>query len=331
MVTDHVRPAIARVFNRAPGPLNYRRISPGGESVRARRELWPAPVSSPRHDQHDASPALLHESLHLSPGVIVHALRSRSSTGAPGLLWSAAGARGAKLGRAILTIHDAVEAEPLAFVATGAKGRVSALLMRPAEARGLLVFGHGAGAGMRHRFMEGMSARLAAAGVATLRYQFPYMEAGSRRPDARATLLATVRAAVDCAREAAPDLPLLAGGKSMGGRMTSLAAAEAPLPGVRGLAFFGFPLHPAGRPSTERAEHLARVHLPLLFLQGERDQLAALDLLRPLCAGLGARAILHVIPTADHGFHVLKRAGRSDAEVQDDLARMVVAWAATLS
>jgi uncharacterized protein len=230
-----------------------------------------------------------------------------------------------------MTSDDAVSAEPVAFVATRAKGRVSALLMRPAEARGLLVFGHGAGAGMRHSFMEGMSARLATAAIATLRYQFPYMEAGSRRPDASATLLATVRAAVDCAREAAPDLPLLAGGKSMGGRMTSLAAAEAPLPGVRGLVFFGFPLHPAGRPSTERAEHLARVHLPLLFLQGERDQLAALDLLRPLCARLGARATLHVIPTADHGFHVLKRSGRSDAEVQDDLARMVVAWAATLS
>ena len=230
-----------------------------------------------------------------------------------------------------MTIHDAVEAEPLAFVATRAKGRVSALLMRPAEARALLVFGHGAGAGMRHPFMEGMSARLASAAIATLRYQFPYIEAGSRRPDARATLPATVRAAVDCAREAAPDLPLLAGGKSMGGRMTSLAAAEASLPGVRGLVFFGFPLHPAGRPSTERGEHLARVHLPLLFLQGERDQLAALDLLRPLCAGLGARATLHVIPTADHGFHVLKRSGRSDAEVQDDLARMVVAWTAKLS
>jgi uncharacterized protein len=230
-----------------------------------------------------------------------------------------------------MTSDDAVSAEPLAFVATRAKGRVSALLMRPAEARGLLVFGHGAGAGMRHCFMEGMSARLATAAIATLRYQFPYIEAGSRRPDARATLLATVRAAVDCAREAAPDLPLLAGGKSMGGRMTSLAAAEAPLPGVRGLVFFGFPLHPAGRPSTERAEHLARVHLPLLFLQGERDQLAALDLLRHLCAGLGARATLHVLPTADHGFYVLKRSGRNDAEVQDDLARMVAAWAATLS
>jgi uncharacterized protein len=229
-----------------------------------------------------------------------------------------------------MTTADVIGAEPLSFVATPAKGPVSALLMRPDEARWLLVFGHGAGAGMRHPFMEEMSARLAAAGIATLRYQFPYIEAGSRRPDARATLLATVRAAVDAAREAAPDLALLAGGKSMGGRMTSLAAAEAVLPGVRGVVFFGFPLHPAGRPSAERANHLQRMDLPLLFLQGERDRLAVLDLLRPLCAGLGARATLHVVPTADHGFHVLKSSGRSDAAALDEVARTVAAWAATL-
>jgi uncharacterized protein len=239
-------------------------------------------------------------------------------------------ARNAKLGGGIMTSDDVIGAEPLSFVATPTKGQVSALLMRPDQARWLLVFGHGAGAGMRHRFMEAMSARLAAAGIATFRYQFPYIEGGSRRPDPRATLLATVRAAVDAAREAAPDLPLLAGGKSMGGRMSSLAAAEAALPGVRGLVFFGFPLHPAGRPSAERADHLRRVDLPLLFLQGERDRLAALDLLRPLCAGLGAGASLHVIPTADHGLHVLKSSGRSDADVLDDLARTVAAWAATL-
>jgi predicted alpha/beta-hydrolase family hydrolase len=229
-----------------------------------------------------------------------------------------------------MTSRDVIEAEPLSFVATPAKGLVSALLIRPEEARGLLVFGHGAGAGMRHPFMAGMSARLATVGIATLRYQFPYLEAGSRRPDPRATLLATVRGAVDLARSAAPDLPLLAGGKSMGGRMTSLAAAEATLPGVRGLVLFGFPLHPAGRPSIERAEHLERVDLPLLFLQGERDQLADLDLLRPLCAGLGERATLHVVPTANHGMHVLKSSGRSDADVLEDLARIVAAWAASL-
>jgi predicted alpha/beta-hydrolase family hydrolase len=225
---------------------------------------------------------------------------------------------------------DVIQPEPLTFVATPAKGSVSALLMRPEPARWLLVFGHGAGAGMRHRFMEAISARLAAVGIATLRYQFPYMEAGGRRPDPRAVLLATVRAAVEAARQAAPDLPLLAGGKSMGGRMTSLAAAETALPGVRGIAFFGFPLHPAGGPSTERADHLERLELPLLFLQGERDRLAGLGLLRPLCARLGARATLHVIPSADHGFHVPKSSGRTDADVQDELARTVAAWATRL-
>jgi uncharacterized protein len=227
--------------------------------------------------------------------------------------------------------QDVIEAEPLSFVATASKGKGSALLSRSDGARWLLVFGHGAGAGMRHSFMQKMSDGLARAGIATLRYQFPYMEAGGRRPDARPVLLATVRAAIEAARAAAPDLPLLAGGKSMGGRMTSVAAAEAPLPGVRGLVLFGFPLHPAGRPSTERAEHLARVGLPMLFLQGERDRLAELDLLRPVCARLGARATLHVVPTADHGFHVLRSSGRSDADVLAHLAETVAAWAAALA
>ena len=207
---------------------------------------------------------------------------------------------------------------------------VAALLLRPAGARCLYVFAHGAGAGMQHRFMEAASARLAGHGIATLRYQFPYMEAGSRRPDSRATLLATVRAAVRAAAAAAPDLPLLAGGKSMGGRMTSQAAAEAPLSGVRGLVFFGFPLHPAGRPSTERADHLGNVRLPMLFLQGDRDKLAEIDLLRPVCAGLGERATLHVVPEADHSFHVPKRSGRSDDEVLAELARIVAEWSAGL-
>jgi uncharacterized protein len=217
------------------------------------------------------------------------------------------------------------------FVVSAGKGSVSALLLRPPEARWLLLLGHGAGAGMRHRFMEEMSRALAAVGIATFRYQFPYMETGSRRPDGRVTLLATVRAALAAARAAAPDLPLLAGGKSMGGRMTSLAAAEAPLPEVRGLVFLGFPLHAAGRPADERGAHLAAVGLPMLFLQGERDQLADLALLRPLCAGLGARATLQVVPAADHGFHLLKRAGRSDAEVIAGLAASIVAWAAPLA
>jgi predicted alpha/beta-hydrolase family hydrolase len=218
----------------------------------------------------------------------------------------------------------------LRFEASAGK-TVAALLLRPAAARLLYVFGHGAGAGMEHRFMAAASARLAEHGIASLRYQFPYMEAGSRRPDSRATLLATVRAAVRAAADGAPDLPLLAGGKSMGGRMTSQAAAEAPLPGVRGLVFFGFPLHPAGRPGIERAAHLAEVELPMLFLQGERDKLADLDLLRPVCAGLGPRASLHVVPEADHGFHVPKRSGRTDDEVLAELARTVAAWSAAIA
>ena len=216
------------------------------------------------------------------------------------------------------------------FLAAPGKGEVSARLLRPEGARRLLVFAHGAGAGMRHRFMAAMSERLAEVGVATFRYQFPYMEAGSRRPDPRPTLLATVRAAVAAAAASAPDLPLLAGGKSMGGRMTSLAAAVAPLAGVRGLVFFGFPLHAAGQPSTERADHLAAVHLPMLFLQGARDQLADLALLGPICERLGECATLHVVPTADHGFHVLKRSGRSDDAVLAELAQEVAAWSADL-
>jgi predicted alpha/beta-hydrolase family hydrolase len=204
---------------------------------------------------------------------------------------------------------------------------VGALLLRPPAARALYLFGHGAGAGMEHRFMVAAAACLAAHGVASLRYQFPYMEAGSRRPDARATLLATVRAAAATAAATAPDLPLFAGGKSMGGRMTSLAAAEAPLAGVRGLIFFGFPLHPAGRPSIERADHLARVAAPMLFLQGTRDTLADLALLEPITAGLGQRAQLRVIEAADHGFHVLKRSGRTDDEVLEELATAIAAFA----
>jgi predicted alpha/beta-hydrolase family hydrolase len=221
-------------------------------------------------------------------------------------------------------------ATALSFLAAPGQGAVSGLLLRPGAARWLLVFGHGAGAGMRHPFMTRMSGVLAEVGIATFRYQFPYLEARRRRPDPRATLLTTVRAAIAAASAAAPDLPLLAAGKSMGGRMTSLAAAEAPLAAVRGLVFFGFPLHPAGRPSSERGDHLARVELPLLFLQGERDQLAELTLLRPLCAALGARAVLHVVAGADHGFHVLKRSGRSDDAVLAELAGAVADWVARL-
>jgi predicted alpha/beta-hydrolase family hydrolase len=205
-------------------------------------------------------------------------------------------------------------------------GEVSALVLAPARPQAWYVFAHGAGAGMRHPFMEALAQQLAARGVATLRYQFPYTEQGARRPDPEPTLLAAVRAAVAAGREAAGGLPLLAGGKSMGGRMTSRAAAAAPLEGVRGLVFVGFPLHPAGQPGVTRAEHLARVTVPMLFLQGTRDTLAQLALLTPIVEQLGGRATLRVIEDADHGFHVLKRSGRTDELVLDELADAVAEW-----
>lgn len=204
-------------------------------------------------------------------------------------------------------------------------GRVSGLWLEPPQAAVALVLAHGAGAGMRHGFLEVLAAELAARGVATLRYQFPYAEAGRRRPDPPAVLVRTVEAAVAAARELTR-LPLFVGGKSMGGRMSSTAAAEKGLPGVRGLVFFGFPLHPAGRPGTARGEHLADVELPMLFLQGDRDRLADLELLRTLLAPLGRRARLHALAGADHGFHVPKRSGRTDVEVLAELAEAAAAW-----
>jgi predicted alpha/beta-hydrolase family hydrolase len=216
------------------------------------------------------------------------------------------------------------------FQASRSSGEVSALLERPGDARWLLVLGHGAGAGMRHRFMEAISAALASHAIATFRYQFPYMEKRSGRPDPQPVLLATVRAAVAAAHSVAPDLPLLAGGKSMGGRMTSLASADEPLPNVRGLVFFGFPLHPAGKPGIERAQHLERVALPMLFLQGRRDKLAGLGLLAPVLERIGPRATLHVVEEGDHSFAVPKRSGRSEADVLDDLVRTVASWAEEL-
>ncbi len=204
---------------------------------------------------------------------------------------------------------------------------VSAILERPANARWMLALAHGAGAGMRHPFLTALARELAEAQVATLRYQFPYMEQQRRVPDTPAVLTATVRAAVRAAAGAAPELPLLAGGKSLGGRMTSTAAAREPLEGVCGIVFFGFPLHPPNRPGTKRAEHLARVGVPMLFLQGTRDALANLDLLRPVCDGLENRATLRVIAEADHSFHVLKRSGKNDAEIVRELAQAVASWA----
>ena len=201
-------------------------------------------------------------------------------------------------------------------------GEVSALLERPRDADALLVLAHGAGAGMRHAFLEAVSERLAQRRIASLRYQFPYLEEGRRAPSRPPPLLATVRAAVATAAREAPELLLLAGGKSMGGRMTSLASAEAALPGVTGLVFLGFPLHPAGKPATGRADHLARVDVPMLFLQGTRDKLAELPLIEEVCKPL-AGATLHRVEGADHSFHVLRRSGRSDDEVLDELAAAV--------
>jgi len=215
----------------------------------------------------------------------------------------------------------------LAFEVTPEIGTVSALFARPADAWCMAALAHGAGAGMRHPFMASVAAALAAHGVATFRYQFPYMEAGRRLPDRPAPLVATVRAAVDVARATAPELPLIAGGKSLGGRMTSTAFSAAPLPDVRGLVFLGFPLHPAGRAGTKRAEHLAHVEAPMLFLQGTRDKLADLPLITSVCESLGPGAHMHVIEGADHGFHVLKRSGRSDDDVVQELVSTIVAWA----
>lgn len=203
---------------------------------------------------------------------------------------------------------------------------LAARLIAPRAAKALYVMAHGAGAGMDHPFLDSMSTRLAARGVATLRYQFPYMQAGSKRPDRPPVLHAAVRAAVDAAAKALPGVPLVAGGKSMGGRMTSQLMASAAHPAVRGLAFLGFPLHPAGKPARTRGDHLASVATPMLFLQGTRDTLADLDLVRQVIAGLGARADLHVVEGGDHSFDVLKRSGRDRDQVHDELADTIAGW-----
>jgi predicted alpha/beta-hydrolase family hydrolase len=203
---------------------------------------------------------------------------------------------------------------------------VSALLLRPDNARACLVLAHGAGAGMAHPFMESVATGLAQRGIATLRYQFLYMERGSKRPDQPTVAHAAVRAATIEAARHCPDLPLVAGGKSFGGRMTSQAQAIAPLPGVRGLIFLGFPLHPPDKPSTDRAAHLAEVKIPMLFLQGTRDELADLNLLEPVISGLGSRATLHVVKDGDHSLHVPARSGRKNAEVMAEALDVVAVW-----
>jgi predicted alpha/beta-hydrolase family hydrolase len=216
-------------------------------------------------------------------------------------------------------------AKPLTLRVDAAR-RVSALFRLPTRATACFVFAHGAGAGMEHPSMKAIADELAERSIATLRFQFPYMELGKRRPDPPPLCHATVRAAVAEAARLAPELALFAGGRSFGGRMTSQAQAIEPLPGVKGLAFLGFPLHPAGKPSDERAGHLSEVKVPMLFLQGTRDELATLDLLRPVIDRLGARATLELLQDADHSFHVPARTGRKDPQVRAEMLDALAKW-----
>jgi hypothetical protein len=211
-------------------------------------------------------------------------------------------------------------------IEVGKAGAVSALLLCPDALRACFIFAHGAGAGMTHPFMQAFAEGLCARGIATLRYQFPYMEKASKRPDPPAIAHATVRAAVTEAGRHCPDVRLIAGGKSFGGRMTSQAQAAAPLEGVRGLGFLGFPLHPAGKPSIDRAGHLADIHIPMLFLQGTRDALAEAALIKPVVERLGPSARLHLVDGADHSFHVLARSGRNDRDVMREVLDVFADW-----
>src|SRR5712692_8377906 len=218
------------------------------------------------------------------------------------------------------------KAREIKFLATPEKGEVSALLVRPGETSHLLALGHGASTNMPHSTLQTIADRMADAGIATFRYNFPYMEHGRGR-DSKEVCTATVRSAVMAARRAAPDLALLAGGHSFGGRMTSTAASELPLDGVRGLAFFAFPLHQPGQPETKQADHLRAVTVPMLFLSGTRDELAEPVLLQGVCKKLGKRATLHALDTADHGFRTLKRSRKSEEDVFVEMARVVREWA----
>lgn len=220
----------------------------------------------------------------------------------------------------------AMKTEQLAITVGESTGTVSGLYREPPAAHTLYVLGHGAGANMRHRFMEQAAEQLGNVGIATLRYNFPYMEAGSRRPDQPAVLEATVRAAIEQAALLAGGRTLVAGGKSMGGRITSQALAKRRDDRVRGIAFLGFPLHQPGKPATERAAHLADVHAPLLFLQGTRDALARIDLIKEICISLGDRATLHIIDQADHSFAVPKRTGLTPADVYAEIATTIREW-----
>lgn len=222
--------------------------------------------------------------------------------------------------------------QEIRFAVSKSIGEVSAVLVQPEDARWLMVLAHGAGVGIHHAFMTGIAQSLARRRIASLRYQFPYMEQGKRGPDPQSVLLETVRSAVTAAREHGAGLPLLAGGKSLGGRMTSTAASQEALPDVQGIVFFGFPLHAPGKHSDERGEHLFKVRVPMLFLQGTRDQLAHLELLRPLCdrLNLQGKARLHIIDGGDHSFHVPKKSGRTDEDVLEELAEAVADWASDL-
>jgi predicted alpha/beta-hydrolase family hydrolase len=221
-------------------------------------------------------------------------------------------------------------AKEMKFLATPEKGEVSALVVRPGDASHLLVLGHGASTNMRHATLTTIAERMAGSGIATFRYNFPYMEHGTGR-DSKEVCTATVRSAVAAAHRAAPDIPLLAGGHSFGGRMTSTAASESPLDGVDGLVFFSFPLHQPGKPDTKRAAHLSAVTVPMLFLSGTRDELADLELLQPVCKKLGEPVTLHLLDTADHGFRTLKRSRKSEEDVFVEMARIVREWAARLT
>ncbi len=221
-----------------------------------------------------------------------------------------------------------LESAEVAIPVGAAAERVSGLLLRPPQARLIYVLAHGAGAGMRHPFLEAIARQLAERGIGTLRYQFPYMERRSRRPDPPAVAEAAVRAAVEEARRAAPGLPLVAGGKSFGGRMTSGAQAREPLPGVQGLVFLGFPLHPPGRPGDERAAHLAAIRVPMLFLQGSRDEFARLPLLEAVLQRLGPLATLHLVEGGDHSFKVPKRAGPAAGDALSELVDVIATWTA---
>ncbi len=217
----------------------------------------------------------------------------------------------------------------LKFIATPEKGEVSALLFRPENASHLLVLGHGAGADMRHKTMQALAECLAEAGIATFRYNFPFME--QRKPvGSRDTAVTTVCSAVATAQEICPELPMLAGGHSYGGRMTSHAAAESLITGVKGLVFFSFPLHPPDKPDTKRADHLSSIAVPMLFLSGTRDALAELELLQPVVKGLGKNATLHLLDTADHSYKTLKRSRESKEDIFVEMARVVREWATNL-